>query len=91
MKKRKISRDVLILAILTLITVLTWIGLDIHRIFFKEETVNVPKEQLEPLNPELDQEVINQISKKSFLERGQYLPPEIPTTEEATEEAEGTD
>jgi hypothetical protein len=89
MKKRRLSKDILILAILSLITVLTWIGLDLHRILFKEEELYVPPQQLEPLNPEIDQEIINQLSGQSLFEKGEYLPPETMGGEEATSEAEG--
>lgn len=94
MRKRKISRDILVLAVLTLITVATWTILDLHRIFSDKESISVPQEQLEPLNPELDDEVINQLSEKQYLEKGQYLPPEsvpIEIIEEETGEeiAEG--
>lgn len=89
MKKKRLSKDILILVILSLITVLTWIGLDLHRIFSKQETPDVPSQQMELLNPEIDQEIINQISEESLFEKGEYLSPEIPISEEATSEAEG--
>lgn len=91
MKKRRISKDILILVILSLITVLTWIGLDIHRIFFREEELYVLTQQMEPLNPEIDQEIIDQISKESLFEKEEYLPPEKLGGEEATGEAEGVE
>lgn len=90
MKRKQLSRDILILVILSLITVFTWIALDIHRILFDEEGVYVPAEQLEALNPEIDQQTINQVSEAYLLEKGEYLPPEE-VGEEATEEAEGVD
>lgn len=83
MRKRKISRDVLVLAILSLITVLTWIIFDVYRIFSRKEGVDVPASQLQPLNPSLDQAVIEQISQESYLEKGEYLSPK-----EATQGAE---
>jgi hypothetical protein len=89
MKKKRLSKDILVLVILSLITVLTWIGLDLHRIFSKEEASDVPTQQLEPLNPEINQEMIDQISEESLFGKGEYLPPETPTSEEATSEAEG--
>jgi hypothetical protein len=91
MKKRRLSRDILILVILSLITDFTWIGLDLYRIFFKEEEVFVPPQQMEPLNPEIDQEIINQISQESSFGKGEYLPPENMGGEEATSGAEGSE
>ena len=89
MKKRRLSRDILVLVILSLIAVITWITLDIHRIFFKEEEVYVPPEQMEALNPEIDQEIIDQIAEESLFKKEEYLPPEKISEEEATGEAEG--
>ena len=91
MKKKRISRDLLILAILSLITVFTWIGLDVYRIFFKDEELYVSPQQMEPLNPEIDQETIDQISQDSLFGKGEYLPPEQTGDEEATTGAEGVD
>ena len=84
MKKKRFSRDILILVILSLITAFTWIGLDVHRILFEEEEIYVPAEQLEALNPEIDQQVIDQVSEEYLLEKEEYLPPEE-VSEEATE------
>ncbi len=89
MKKKRLSKDILILVILSLITVLTWIGLDLHRIFFEKEELYVPPQQMEPLNPEIDQEIIDQISQEPSFGKGEYLPPETMGGEEATSEAEG--
>ncbi len=88
MKKKRLSRDILVLVILSLITVMTWIALDIHRIFFKEEEVYVPPEQMEALNPEIDQETIDKIAQDSLFKKEEYLPPERISEEEATDEAE---
>ncbi len=91
MKKKRVSKDILILVILSLITVFTWIGLDVYRIFFKDEELYVSPQQMEPLNPEIDQETIDQISQESLFGKGEYLPPEKMGGEEATAEAEGVD
>ena len=91
MKKRRLSRDILVLVILSLITVMTWIALDIHRIFFKEEEVHVPPEQMEALNPEIDQEIIDKISQGSLFKKEEYLPSEKISEEEATGGAEGVE
>ena len=91
MKKKRISRDILILVILSLITVVTWIGLDVYRIFTKGEELYVSPQQMEPLNPEIDQETLDQISQESLFGKGEYLPPEETGGEEATAEAEGVE
>jgi hypothetical protein len=89
MKKKYVSRDVLIVSVCTLITILVWIGFDVYRIFTQEEQPYVPADQLVPLNPKIDQEIIDQVAQGAFWEKGEYtLPVPIPPREEAPSETE---
>lgn len=95
MKKKYISRDVLTLSVCTLITILAWIGFDVYRILSREKQPYVPANQLVPLNPKIDEEIINQLSQGAFWEKGEYalpvsiLPEETPSeTEEVEVEVE---
>ena len=86
MKRKYVSRDILILSLCTLITVLVWIGFDVYRILTKEEEPYVPTSQLIPLNPKVDQEIIDQIAQESLWEKGEYM---LPVSIEAPSEGEG--
>lgn len=67
MRKKKFSRDLFIVSILTLITVITWIALDIYRVFNKNEIPKVLREQIEPLDPNLDIKIFNNLSELSLI------------------------
>jgi len=64
MKKRKFSRDLFIVSILTLVTVLTWIVLDTYRVFNRREIPKVLQEQIEPLDPNLDIKIFDNLSER---------------------------
>ena len=70
MKKSKLPNLISVM-ILTLITTLMWISFNIYRALTSEVPPSVPQEVSEPLNPVLDQETINQIEGKLFLDDSQ--------------------
>jgi hypothetical protein len=70
MNKEKLPSIVPIL-ILTLITVVMWVSFDIYRAFLKPADVNVPAAVSQPLTPTLDQNVINQLESKPYLDNSQ--------------------
>ena len=86
MKNRKLPSFVVI-TILTVITILAWIALDIFRLATKEPPPVAPKEVLNPLNPELDLQGLQDIEKRFYLEADEIpkttINP-IPSPEEAT-------
>jgi arsenate reductase-like glutaredoxin family protein len=99
MKKIQLGKDALILSILTLITVLTWIGFELYQALTKTEIPKVLQKQTTPLNPKLDEKVIENLkSRKTISEEElnkivvsppQILPsPIIMLEEEATESGE---
>jgi len=49
MKKFKLSRDILVLTIISLITILTWVGFEVWLAATKTTITKVTKEQLAPL------------------------------------------
>lgn len=67
-KKQSISKDILILSVLTTIAVTIWIALDVYWAMQKSETPQVIKKQLEPLNPKLDTSILENLEKKDFFE-----------------------
>lgn len=58
MKGLKLGKDALIMSIMTLLTVLTWIGLEVYRTYNQTSIPKVTQEQMLPLNPVLKTEVI---------------------------------
>lgn len=67
MKKFQLGKDALILSILTLITALSWIGLDVYRALTKSEIPRVLQKQIAPLNPKLDWETIENLRQKETI------------------------
>ncbi len=59
------------LLILTLVTVIMWVSLDVYRVFNKPAETVVPSEISQPLVPTLDQDSINQIESRTFLNESQ--------------------
>lgn len=70
MKKTKLPSLIPIL-ILTLITVVMWVFLDIFRALKQTPELTVPTEISQPLSPALDQNSINQIESRIFLNDSQ--------------------
>lgn len=69
MKKIQLGKDALILAILTLITVLTWIAFDLYWTLTKTEIPPVLVKQIASLNPKIPvQTLVNLESRISFTQ-----------------------
>ncbi len=66
MKKEKLP-NLLIFAILTVITLVVWIGFEVYRLVNKSPQTNVPESILTPISPNLDQEVLSKIEKKIYI------------------------
>lgn len=67
MNKQKIPGLISVL-ILTLITIVMWVSLDVIRAFQKTAPSNVPTEISQPITPSLDQISITQIESRIFLD-----------------------
>ncbi len=67
MNKIKISQDFLIIAILTLLTTLVWVGTDAYHNFVTKRTNTIKKELMTPLNQGINQKIINDLEKKKYL------------------------
>jgi hypothetical protein len=90
MQNRKLPNLISIL-VLTLITVVMWITLNIYRAIATTTTPSVPDEVSLPLTPDLDKDTVNSIGSKIFLDESQIpnttfssvqipLPSTAPTT-----------
>jgi len=66
-KKRKLSQDLLIISMLTLITVLVWVGTNTYHNFVAKKTTTVKEELLTPLKPEINQKIIADLGNKEHL------------------------
>ena len=70
MKNKKLPNLISIL-VLTLITVVMWITLNIYRAISTSTRPSVPDEISSPLTPNLDEDTINAIESKIFLDESQ--------------------
>jgi len=66
-KKIKINQDLLVISILTLTTVLVWVGTNTYHNFVAKKTTTIKKELLTPLKPEINQKLIADLEKKKYL------------------------
>lgn len=62
--KKKIDRDILILSILTLTTVLTWIAFDVYKALTKYTIPQVLEEQMQSFNPKIDRAKIEKLKER---------------------------
>ena len=90
MKNIKAPRLVII-ASLTLATVVIWIVFGIIRIVTAPDEVNVPQELMEPLNPTLDTEILSNLESRTHLSEqdlGAIVIQPVPTPEPIVPEEE---
>jgi hypothetical protein len=73
MKKNKLPNPILIL-ILTFITALAWISLNIYRALTASPPPAVPQNVSQSLTPTLNQDAINKIESSTFLNDSQIPP-----------------
>ena len=64
MRKSKINRDIFVLSILTLITVLTWIAFDVYQALTRTTIPEVIQEQMKPLEPKIDKTKIERLQER---------------------------
>ncbi|MCX6724677.1 MAG: hypothetical protein NTV20_01075 [Candidatus Shapirobacteria bacterium] len=67
MKKIKLGKDILMLAIFTLITALTWVGFAVWSAATQNTINKLTQEQMAPLNPQIKREVFESLKKTSFF------------------------
>lgn len=63
MRKRGIDKEVVILLITTLITVLTWTGMEVYRAYKKTVMPEGVERQLKPVNPVMNKEIFNKLEE----------------------------
>jgi hypothetical protein len=82
MEKKKMP-NLVALGILTLVTIILWIGFGTYRAITSEAPAKVTAEILEPLSPILDTETLGLISNRLFFQE-QELPETVISTPEAS-------
>lgn len=70
MEKAKLPSLVTVL-ILTLITVVMWVGFDVYRLFNQPAAPSVPVSVSNPITPSLDQDAINQLESRPLVDNSQ--------------------
>lgn len=72
--------SVIVLTILTTITVVCWIGLSVYRTLTTKPPVNVPQTVLNPIDPSLNDQYIQRLPGRTYLDATgsttQITPPE---------------
>lgn len=64
MEQLKFGRNILILAIMSLITVGAWIGFEVYHAYTKTTVPRVAKELVKPLDAKIDEAVIEDIKER---------------------------
>lgn len=83
MKKSKMPSIVSVL-ILTFITVVVWVTFDVYRLFNQPAIPVVPEAVSRPLTPSLDQQAINQLESRIFVDSSQ-IPDDVVVSGATTE------
>lgn len=84
MKGFKLGKDALIVSILTLLTVLSWIGFEVYRIATQSTIPEVTQEQMVSLNPKIKKEVVDDLKNNLWFEEEELnLNSSIVSTESA--------
>lgn len=83
MREFKLGREALILSILTLITVITWIGYEVYYAATKTTIPKVTQEQLTPLNPKLKKEIIEDLKSNLWYGEGDLTLANNPVSSES--------
>jgi len=66
-KKTKISQDLFVLSLLTLLVIGAWVGSDAYHRFIAKKAITVPENLLTPLEPKINMEVFDQLEEKKQL------------------------
>jgi len=80
MKPKRLPRELIFLAVLTTITVFTWIFLSVFYALTKPQPPKVPQEQLRPLDPTLETKVIDNLGSREFINKGEVSLPQSTTS-----------
>lgn len=65
MRKKGIDRDLIIVLTSTLITLATWVGFEVYWAYTKVTIPEVLQKHLQPLDPTLNTQVLDQLEQRS--------------------------
>lgn len=68
-KEFNLGKDALILAIMTVLTVLTWIAMEVYSTLKKTTIPEVTRQQMQPLDPKLKKEFLESLKKRIWFEK----------------------
>lgn len=63
----RLGKNALIFSIMTLITVLTWIGVEVYLATTKTTIPEVTQEQMKPLTPQIKKQVIEELKERLWF------------------------
>lgn len=66
MPTRHVDRDIVMLLVFTLITLVSWVGFEVYRAFTKVQIPEVSAKYLVPLNPTLNTQVLTILETKQL-------------------------
>ncbi len=85
-QKFKLGKNALFLTIISLLTVMSWVGFEVYEAINKTTIAKVTKEQMAPINPLIKNDVFENLEKNfSLSEEEMNL---VESTPEATPEGE---
>jgi cytoskeletal protein RodZ len=90
MKKVKLGKDILILAIFSLMTVLTWVGFAVWSVATKTTISKVTLEQMAPLNPTLEKTIFESLKQTSSFSEEEMNTNTQPVTATPSAESSST-
>lgn len=64
MKKNKTDRDIVLMLVMTLITLVSWLGFEVYRAYVIKPVPDVLAKQLMELNPSLDTVTLDELEKR---------------------------
>lgn len=64
MKKRRIDRDIVVVLISTLLTLVAWVGFEVYRAYTRVQVPTDVQKYLGPLDPKLDLSALESLEKK---------------------------
>lgn len=59
------------ISLLTTVTVLSWVILEVYNVLVKKPDVSVPPEILTPLDPQLNEAALRELQERVFYEEGE--------------------
>ena len=66
MPRKHIDRDIVMLLVFTLITLVSWVGFEVYRAFTKVQIPEISAKYLIPLNPALNTQVLTALETKQL-------------------------